>query len=224
TAGRPWPRSPPRPSRLTSLPDASQPHHAGDDPLRPFPHNPRRHQPERGELALPLPVGLVRDASGVVTKTPDREVQARIALVFEIFLQRRTDVRVVRTLHERGLALPRRDRDGQTCWRRPTLPAVTTMVKNPAYAGAFVYGRTQMGPRRRGDGRTKHKRRSLEEWKIVVKDKYPAFIDWKTFERIQTMLRDNRAEYLLNKTRRTPRDGAALLHGIAWCGECGHKM
>jgi DNA invertase Pin-like site-specific DNA recombinase len=179
---------------------------------------------ERGELALPLPVGLVRDASGVVTKTPDREVQARIALVFDTFLQRRTAVRVVRTLHERGLALPRRDRDGQTCWRRPTIPAVTTMLKNPAYAGAFVYGRTQMGPRRRGDGRTKHKCRSLEEWKIVVKDKYPAFIDWKTFERIQTMLRDNRAEYLLNKTRGIPRDGAALLHGIAWCGECGHKM
>jgi len=170
---------------------------------------------ERGELALPLPVGLVRDAAGVVTKTPDREVQARIALVFDTFLQRRTAVRVVRTLHERGLALPRRDRDGQTCWRRPTIPAVTTMLKNPAYAGAFVYGRAQMGPRRRGDGRTMHKCRSLEEWKIVVKDKYPAFIDWKTFERIQTMLRDNRAEYLLNKTRGIPRDGAALLHGIA---------
>jgi DNA invertase Pin-like site-specific DNA recombinase len=60
---------------------------------------------ERGELALPLPVGLVRDASGVVTKTPDREAQARIALVFDTFLQRRTAVRVVRTLHERGLAI-----------------------------------------------------------------------------------------------------------------------
>src|SRR3954447_18238965 len=72
--------------------------------------------------------------------------------------------------------------------------------------------------------RTKHKCRSLEEWKIVVKDRYPAFIEWKTFERIQTMLRDNRAEYLVNKTRGIPRDGAALLHGITWCGECGHKM
>ena len=51
---------------------------------------------ERGELALMLPVGLVRDASGVVTKTPDLEVQARIALVFDTFLKRRTAVRVVR--------------------------------------------------------------------------------------------------------------------------------
>src|SRR3954468_17266492 len=74
------------------------------------------------------------------------------------------------------------------------------------------------------EGRTNHKGHPAGEWKIVGKDKYPAFIDWKTFERIQTMLRDNRAEYLVNKTRGIPRDGAALLHGIAWCGECGHKM
>jgi hypothetical protein len=37
-------------------------------------------------------------------------------------------------------------------------------------------------------------------------------------------VRDNRAEYLRIKSRGIPRDGAALLHGITWCGECGHKM
>ena len=62
------------------------------------------------------------------------------------------------------------------------------------------------------------------DWRFVVKDKYPAYIDWATFEKIQAMLRDNRAEYLRNKSRGIPRDGAALLHGITWCGECGHKM
>lgn len=60
-------------------------------------------------------------------------------------------------------------------------------------------------------------------WKIVVRDKYPAFIDWETFEKIQAMLRDNRAEYQ-HMSRGIPRDGAALLHGITNCGECGHKM
>jgi hypothetical protein len=62
------------------------------------------------------------------------------------------------------------------------------------------------------------------DWRIVVKDKYPAYIGWDIFEKIQTMLRDNRAEYLRIKSRGIPRDGAALLHGITWCGECGHKM
>ncbi len=179
---------------------------------------------ERGELALQLPVGLVRDPSGVVTKDADLEIQGRIVLVFDTFLKRRTAVKVVRTLHQHGLGLPRRDRDGQACWKRPTIPAVTSMLKNPAYAGAFVYGRTRMGPTKAPGGRAKQKRRPDEEWRIVVKDKYPAFIDWETFERIQAMLRDNRADYLRNKTRGIPRDGAALLHGITWCGECGHKM
>src|SRR3954451_20287241 len=95
----------------------------------------------RGELALQLPIGLVRDASGVVTKDPDREIQARIALVFATFLEVRTAMAVMRTLQARGLALPRRDRHGDVRWRPATLPAIVGMLKNPAYAGTFVYGR-----------------------------------------------------------------------------------
>ena len=57
-----------------------------------------------------------------------------------------------------------------------------------------------------------------------MKDKYPAYISWATFEKIQAMLRDNHAEYDRNKTRGVPRDGAALLHGLVYCGACGHKM
>ena len=64
----------------------------------------------------------------------------------------------------------------------------------------------------------------MAEWKVVVQDKYPAYLDWDSFERIQAMLRDNHAEYVRNKTRGVPRDGAALLQGIVWCGQCGHKM
>ena len=64
----------------------------------------------------------------------------------------------------------------------------------------------------------------MAEWKIVVKDKYPAYIDWESFERIQAMLCDNHAEYDRNKTRGAPRDGAVLLQGLVWCGHCGRKM
>ena len=55
-------------------------------------------------------------------------------------------------------------------------------------------------------------------------DKYPAYVSWETFEKIQAMLRDNYAEYDRNKTRGIPRDGEALLHGLVYCGACGHKM
>ena len=57
-----------------------------------------------------------------------------------------------------------------------------------------------------------------------VPDKYPAYISWATFEQIQTILRDNHAEYDRNKTRGIPRPGKALLHGLVYCGACGHKM
>src|SRR5215210_6876937 len=68
---------------------------------------------ERGELALQLPTGFVRDPSGIVVKDPNVEVQERIALVFESFLQLRTTVRVARALDARNLALPRSDAHGE---------------------------------------------------------------------------------------------------------------
>src|SRR5215204_3582525 len=60
---------------------------------------------ERGELGLMLPVGLVRDAAGIVVKDPDREVQARLELVFATFLRLRSAAKVLRSLNEGGLAL-----------------------------------------------------------------------------------------------------------------------
>ena len=47
----------------------------------------KRAKAQRGELALQLPVGLVREPHGTVVKDPDREVQERIALVFGTFLR-----------------------------------------------------------------------------------------------------------------------------------------
>ena len=64
----------------------------------------------------------------------------------------------------------------------------------------------------------------MDEWKVCHKDQYPAYIDWDTFETIQAMIRDNHNAYDRNKSRGVPRPGKALLHGIVYCGECGHQM
>ncbi len=64
----------------------------------------------------------------------------------------------------------------------------------------------------------------MEQWKIVVKEKYPSYISWETFEQIQTMLAENLAAYDRNRFRGVPREGAALLQGLVYCGACGHKM
>jgi DNA invertase Pin-like site-specific DNA recombinase len=179
---------------------------------------------ERGELALKLPVGLVRDQLGRVQKHPDREVQDRIALVFRIFLERRTASKVLQYFNQQQLSLPRLDRFGDLVWKPPTISSVILFLKNPAYAGAFVYGRSRHPPRGTVQRSQGIKRLPIEEWKFRINDKYPAYISWETFEKIQTMLRDNHAEYDRNKTRGVPRAGQALLHGLLYCGECGHKM
>jgi DNA invertase Pin-like site-specific DNA recombinase len=179
---------------------------------------------ERGELAVLLPAGLARDPHGVVMKHPDREVQERIGLVFATFLELGSVGKVLRAFRHRALAVPRLDRFGEVVWRTPTDGMIGAILKNPAYAGAFVYGRTRSCGATYASGKLITTRCPMTEWKVVVKDRYPAYIEWADFERIQAMLRDNHAEYIRNQTRGVPRDGAALLQGNVWCGRCGHKM
>jgi hypothetical protein len=179
---------------------------------------------ERGELALMLPIGLTRDPSGVVVKDPDIALQDRLGLVFQLFLKFRSIAKVMRVLNQRDLQLPRRDRHGDLRWTRATVAAVADILKNPAYAGAFVYGRTRFHKPAREGATPQKLPRPIDQWRIVVKDRYPAYIDWPTYEKIREIVRDNRAEYMRTKTRGVPRDGDLLLHGIAWCGRCGHKM
>jgi hypothetical protein len=178
----------------------------------------------RGELALTLPVGLVRDGLDRVHKEPHQEVQDRLDLVFTTFLRLRSESPVLGLLNAQDLLLPRRDRFGDVVWKKPTVAIILQILKNPAYAGAFVYGRTRSLPRDPAALRSKQVRLPIEQWRIRVNDVYPAYISWETFERIQAMLLDNYAEYDRNKTRGVPRPGAALLHGMVYCGECGHKL
>ena len=148
---------------------------------------------------------------------------SELGLVFQLLLKVRTVAKVMRMLNDRGLDLPRRDAHGELCWARATVSAVSSILKNPAYAGAFVYGRT--GLRAARDDRVSAKvAKPIEEWRIAVKDRYPACIDWPTYEKIRYIVSDNRAEYMRTKTRGAPRDGELVLHGIAWCARCGHKM
>jgi DNA invertase Pin-like site-specific DNA recombinase len=177
---------------------------------------------QRGELALSLPIGLVRDALGQVVKHPNLEVQARIELVFTTFLRLRTASQVLRFFNDQALLVPRGNRFGDGVWKKPTIAAILGILKNPAYAGAFVYGRSRT--LRDRAGQASQRRLPMEEWRIRVNGKYPAYVNWETFLQIQAMLKDNYAEYDRNKSRGVPRPGSALLHGILYCGECGHKM
>ena len=156
----------------------------------------------RGDLAQRLPVGLVRDLSGRVVKHPDQEVRERIDLIFATFLRVRSVHGLVRELTAARLLIPRREggRDGAVVWRRPTAAALSSLLRNPAYAGTFVYGRTRFLPREPGGPPRKHPL-PPEQWQFVLPDKYPAYIDRATHAAIQEMLRDNYQEYARRRSR-----------------------
>lgn len=177
---------------------------------------------ERGELGLTLPTGLIR-TDGVVTKHPNAEVRERIDLIFVTFFEQKSVAQTVRWFIKNGLRLPRRDRHGDIQWKRVTAASISSFLNNPAYAGAAAYGRSRW-KKSANTGTMQQKKLPPQQWRYCVQGKYPQYISWGTFERTQMMLRNNYAEYARNKTRGVPREGKALLHGIVYCGECGHKM
>ena len=130
-----------------------------------------------------------------MVKHPDREVQTRLKLIFDSLLEKRSIAQVVRFLVEEDLKIPRRDGFGDIQWNRPTASRIATIVKNPAYAGAFTYGRTR-SVRDENTSKIRLKHLPMEEWKICIRDKYPAYISWEAFEKINAMLRDNYNEYV----------------------------
>jgi DNA invertase Pin-like site-specific DNA recombinase len=191
----------------------------------------RLSKARRGELVHHLPTGLVRDAIGQVSFDPDAAVQERIRLVFRKFAELGSMQKVLRYLATHGLLLPRRQTSGlyagEVLWKEPSINAVTSILKNPAYAGAFAYGRRIAEPARQVPGRpaTGRIRQPRERWLALVPDVYPAYISWAQYERNQATIAENQQRMAERLTRKQAlRSGTALLTGLVRCGLCGHAM
>ncbi|MCC6262116.1 MAG: recombinase family protein [Bryobacterales bacterium] len=179
---------------------------------------------QRGELVVALPVGYERDELGRIVKQADQETQSRIELIFSTFLQEKSLGGVVRYFNRRKLLIPRRNYNSDIIWKPPTCSAISSLLRNPTYAGAYTYGRTRHVPQDAAPHKRRKRPLEINEWKVLLQDRYPAYISWNTFLKIQAMLRDNHAEYDRKQSRGIPRQGPALLQGIVYCGQCGHQM
>ena len=105
---------------------------------------------------------------------------------------------------------------------------VYEMVRNPAYAGAFAYGRRQGDPARKIPGRpsTGQVHKPMEEWLHLQQEVYPAYISWEQYLANQQRLHNNRMDFAPpgEQAQGAARQGAALLQGLATCGCCGYRM
>jgi len=193
----------------------------------------RLHQGElqkaaRGELRMPLPAGLIYDRAGQIVLNPDEEVQARLLLVFAKFRELQSARAVMRYLRRNALLLPVRPLVGpsphELIWREADAARVRYILQNPAYAGAYVYGRRTTQAVSRGSGNPfSSVKVALGQWKVCLLSAHPGYIGWEEFMTNQKRFADNVNDSLAGH-RGVPRKGAALLQGIAVCGRCGRRM
>ena len=167
----------------------------------------RRAKAGRGELFFNLPRGYVRLPSGRVALDPDEQVRAVIRLVFDLFEQRRTINGVLVYLAAHDVRLPYRLRGGpgkgELVWRRPNRHTLGEMLTNPAYAGAYAYGRHAVDPRRRRPGHPGSGRAGGGPGGMVLlRDRWPAYISWGDHERNCAQVTANRAGHAVTCARR----------------------
>jgi len=182
----------------------------------------------RGEVLTIVPVGFVRSHSKRIEMTPDRQVQEAVRRVFSDFERFGTLRQVLLWYHQEKITIPvaRAGETGRpTVWRLPNYQHLLRMLKNPTYAGAFAYGRTQCqtvvveGRSRKYGGH----RVAMENWQVLLKDHHAGYISWEQYLENLRILKSNRSKFH-DVSSGAAKKGSALLSGLLRCARCGHKL
>jgi site-specific DNA recombinase len=149
-------------------------------------------------------------------------VEHEAALVTEMFRRYADDGASIADLARWLTSQGALTRTGKTRWDRSV---IWGMLRNPAYAGTAVFGKTRvlqespgLNRRARLEGRTTPRAsrtvdRPREEWLEIA---VPAIVTAGTFARVQQRLEDNK-RYAARNTK-VP----SLLQGLAACSACGY--
>jgi DNA invertase Pin-like site-specific DNA recombinase len=182
---------------------------------------------ERGELLNHAPIGYVRTAAGDFVMDPDEQVQSVVRLIFEQFARRGSVNGLLKWLVAGDVKLPVRPHfgpnRGELQWRRANRVTLLNLLHHPIYAGAYRWGHRQVDPRKKVAGRPTTGRtfKSYNECRVLIRDRFAAYISWEKFEANQQKLAENRAR---GKMLSAPRHGPSVLGGLLVCGRCGHRM
>jgi DNA invertase Pin-like site-specific DNA recombinase len=186
-------------------------------------HEAARQKALRGELRFLAPVGYCWPRQGKLEMDPDQRVQQALRLAFAKLTELGSVRQVFLWFRSEQIELPTKAiPGGDATWRLPVYESVLKIFKNPMYAGAYAFGRTQSrtsivdGRSRKTDGHD----RSPAEWHVLIRDHHPGYISWEQYERNQAMISSN--SYMKSRMGpRSGRGGQALLTGLLRCKHCG---
>lgn len=185
----------------------------------------QRNKARRGEYFSHAPIGYVRTGDSLELE-PDEQARGVVRLIFDTFAKLGSVSAVRRSLRENDILLGVRDHRGpdrgKLRWRPVNQATLLGILHHPVYAGAYVYGRREMNPKKLVPGKPGRGRRwaRREDWDVLIKDRLPAYITWERWEKNQEKLWDNSAKY---RAGGAPR-GTSLLAGRVICGRCGKRM
>ncbi len=183
----------------------------------------QRSKAQRGELKLALPVGLVYTETNQVVKHPDRSVRDAIDLVFRTFRRLKSAQQVKKWFINQGLLLPARNIGAPLHWNTASQSRIIQVLRNPRYAGCYVYGRRKNDPQ--PDGTCRVVELPIDQWMVCVQEAHEGDIDWEEYLQNREMMRKNATSFLKGAERvPSPRRGNALLQSRALCGICGYRM
>jgi len=185
----------------------------------------RLNQARRGESYVTPPTGYVWGGKGLELD-PDESVRRAVALIFERFSVESSARAILRWARKTHFLMPKRDRaTSEVVWRPLENLRLLNLLHNPAYAGVYVFGRHPVKTVL-VDGEIRKVRARLvepSEWPVRIDNAHPSYISWETYMTTQEKLRQN-VSRAGRATRGAPRQGSALLAGIAICGRCGRRM
>ena len=182
----------------------------------------------RGETLWQPAVGYVRTADNQIEMAPDRQVEQAVRAVFDTFLELGSARQVLLWYRQEKLPLPTAiagTRGMEVTWKLPGYQRIIAFLKNPVYAGAFVWGRSETRTVAR-DGRARKTAGHavpMETWKVVLRDHHPGYITWDDYLGNQAMLTRNSAMGGRMATG-AAKSGSALLAGLLRCARCGRKL
>jgi DNA invertase Pin-like site-specific DNA recombinase len=185
---------------------------------------------KKGDLRFPLPVGFCHDDQGAIKFDDDQQVLSLIQLIFKIFKEKGSAYGVVQYFCQQKIQFPKRAYGGiwkgTLVWGALTHSRVCSILKNPSYAGAYVYGRFKGQKKLSSTGHLQATTICLpmHAWNTLIKDHHPAYITWEEYiQNVQT-LTSNRTNQEENMLPTAVREGLGLLQGLLICSCCGHRL